>query len=139
MPARELNGVRKLGTPSVSQATEAALRSVDLHPQTSHAHHTTHEAAGPTGSHGSAAAAGDGCHQSLNAARLHLDQHHRHRHLHHRRRCLHHLRHRRHYLHLRHYLRLLHLLHCFPRCPLHHPCLPLGADAAPTSSVPTRS
>ncbi|CAI7794455.1 unnamed protein product [Closterium sp. NIES-53] len=28
MPARELNGVRKLGTPSVSQATEAALRGV---------------------------------------------------------------------------------------------------------------
>ncbi|CAI7862396.1 unnamed protein product [Closterium sp. NIES-53] len=28
MPAREFNGVRKLGTPSVSQATEAALRSV---------------------------------------------------------------------------------------------------------------
>ncbi|CAI7739309.1 unnamed protein product [Closterium sp. NIES-53] len=28
MPARELNSVRKLGTPSVSQATEAALRSV---------------------------------------------------------------------------------------------------------------
>ncbi|CAI7771866.1 unnamed protein product [Closterium sp. NIES-54] len=26
MPARELNGIRKLGTPSVSQATEAALR-----------------------------------------------------------------------------------------------------------------
>ncbi|CAI7884165.1 unnamed protein product [Closterium sp. NIES-54] len=28
MPARELNGVRKLGTPSVSQATEAALRAL---------------------------------------------------------------------------------------------------------------
>ncbi|CAI7873104.1 unnamed protein product [Closterium sp. NIES-54] len=28
MPARELNSVRKLGTPGVSQATEAALRSV---------------------------------------------------------------------------------------------------------------
>ncbi|CAI7732100.1 unnamed protein product [Closterium sp. NIES-54] len=28
MPARELNSVRKLGTPIVSQATEAALRSV---------------------------------------------------------------------------------------------------------------
>ncbi|CAI7819143.1 unnamed protein product [Closterium sp. NIES-53] len=28
MPARELNGVRKLGTPGVSQATEAVLRSV---------------------------------------------------------------------------------------------------------------
>ncbi|CAI7809480.1 unnamed protein product [Closterium sp. NIES-54] len=28
MPARELNGVRKLGPPGVSQATEAALRSV---------------------------------------------------------------------------------------------------------------
>ncbi|CAI7880012.1 unnamed protein product [Closterium sp. NIES-54] len=28
MPTRELNGVRKLGTPSVSQATEAALRGV---------------------------------------------------------------------------------------------------------------
>ncbi|CAI7795448.1 unnamed protein product [Closterium sp. NIES-53] len=76
---------------------------------------TTHEAAEPTGSHGSTAAAGAGCHQSLHAARLHLDQHHRHRHLHHRRRCLH---------HLRHYLHLLHLLHCFPRRALHHPCSP---------------
>ncbi|CAI7739503.1 unnamed protein product [Closterium sp. NIES-54] len=28
MPARELNGVRKLGTPGVSQVTKAALRSV---------------------------------------------------------------------------------------------------------------
>ncbi|CAI7757584.1 unnamed protein product [Closterium sp. NIES-53] len=28
MPARELNSVRKLGTPGISQATEAALRSV---------------------------------------------------------------------------------------------------------------
>ncbi|CAI7798425.1 unnamed protein product [Closterium sp. NIES-53] len=95
----------------------------DQHPQTSHAQRTTHEAAGPTGSHGNAAAAGAGYHQSLHAARLHLDQHHRHRHLHHRCRCLHHphRRHRslhsRHHPHLhRHPLRLLHHLH--------HPCPP---------------
>ncbi|CAI7926669.1 unnamed protein product [Closterium sp. NIES-53] len=103
----------------------------DLQSQTSHAQRTTHEAAGPTGSHGSVAAAGAGCHQSLHAARLHLDQHHCHLHLHHRRRCLHHrrrclhhLRHCLHHLHRRHYLRLLHLLHCFPRRPRHHPCSP---------------
>ncbi|CAI7759153.1 unnamed protein product [Closterium sp. NIES-54] len=30
MPARELNSVRKLGTPSVNQATEAALRASTL-------------------------------------------------------------------------------------------------------------
>ncbi|CAI7909349.1 unnamed protein product [Closterium sp. NIES-53] len=70
MPARELNGVRKLGTLS----------------------RTTHEAAGPTGSHGSAVAAGAGYHQSLHAAWLHLDQHHHRRHLHHRCCCLLHLR-----------------------------------------------
>ncbi|CAI7771527.1 unnamed protein product [Closterium sp. NIES-53] len=67
----------------------------DQHPQMSHAQRTTHEAAGPTGSHRNAAAAGAGYHQSLHTARLHLDQHHRRRHLHHRCRCLHHL-HRRH-------------------------------------------
>ncbi|CAI7817944.1 unnamed protein product, partial [Closterium sp. NIES-53] len=50
---------------------------------------TTHEAAEPTGSHGCAAAAGAGCHQSLHAAWLYLDQHHL-------------LRHRRHDLHRRH-------------------------------------
>ncbi|CAI7786461.1 unnamed protein product [Closterium sp. NIES-54] len=61
----------------------------DQHPQTSHAQRTTHEAAGPTGSHGNAAAAGAGYHQSLHPAWLHLDQHHRRRHLHHRCRCLH--------------------------------------------------
>ncbi|CAI7784812.1 unnamed protein product [Closterium sp. NIES-53] len=37
----------------------------DQHPQTSHAQRTTHEAAGPTGSHGNAAATGAGYHQSL--------------------------------------------------------------------------
>ncbi|CAI7777509.1 unnamed protein product [Closterium sp. NIES-53] len=67
----------------------------DQHPQTSHAQRTTQEAVGPTGSHGKAATASAGCHQILHAARLHLDQHHRRRHLHHRCRCLHHL-HRRH-------------------------------------------
>ncbi|CAI7811568.1 unnamed protein product [Closterium sp. NIES-53] len=61
----------------------------DQHPQTFHAQCTTHEAGGPTGSHGNAVAAGAGYHQSLHAARLHLDQHHRRRHLHHRCNCLH--------------------------------------------------
>ncbi|CAI7796939.1 unnamed protein product [Closterium sp. NIES-53] len=74
----------------------------DQHPQTSHAQRTTHEAARPTGSHGSAAAAGAGYHQSLDAAWLHLDQYHRHRHLHYRCRCLHHLRRCLHHLHRRH-------------------------------------
>ncbi|CAI7731461.1 unnamed protein product [Closterium sp. NIES-54] len=104
---------------------------MEVQPQTSHAQRTTHRAAGLTGSHGSAAAASAGCHQSLHAARVDLDQHRRHRHLHHRRRCLHHrrrclhhLRHRRHHLHRRHLLRLPHLLHYFPRRPLHHPCSP---------------
>ncbi|CAI7829646.1 unnamed protein product [Closterium sp. NIES-53] len=64
-----LNNIRKLGTPG----------------------RTTHEAAGPTGSHGVAAAAGAGYHQSLHAAQLHLDHHHRRRHLHRRGRCLLHL------------------------------------------------
>ncbi|CAI7834400.1 unnamed protein product [Closterium sp. NIES-53] len=110
----------------------------DQHPQTSHAQRTTHEAAGPTGSHGNAAATGAGYHQSLHAVRLHLDQHHRCRHLHHHCRCLHHryrclhhhhCRHRsphsRHHPHLhRHTLRLLHRLHRHPHCPLHHPCPP---------------
>ncbi|CAI7738507.1 unnamed protein product [Closterium sp. NIES-54] len=84
MPARELNGFRKLGTPSVSQATKAALRAAE-----------------PTGSHWSAAAADAGYHQRLHVARLHLDQHHRRRHLHHRCRCLHHLRRCLHHLHRR--------------------------------------
>ncbi|CAI7784124.1 unnamed protein product [Closterium sp. NIES-53] len=88
-------------------------------------------AAGPTGSHGNAAAAGVGYHQSLHAARLHLDLHHLRRHLHHRCCCLHHP-HRRHlsphschhpHLH-RHPLRLLHRLHRLPHRPIHHPCLP---------------
>ncbi|CAI7736325.1 unnamed protein product [Closterium sp. NIES-53] len=110
----------------------------DQHPQTSHAQRTTHEAAGLTGSYGNAAAADAGYHQSLQAARLHLDQHRRRRHLHqccrclHRRcRCLHHphRRHRsphsHHHPHLhRHPLRLLHRLHRRPHRPLHHPCPP---------------
>ncbi|CAI7760815.1 unnamed protein product [Closterium sp. NIES-53] len=107
----------------------------DQHPQTSHAQRTTHEAARLTGSHGNAAAAGAGYHQSLHAALLHLDQHHHHRYLrhrcrclHHRYRCLHHLRHclhSRHHPHLhRHPLRLLHRLRRRPRHPLHHPCSP---------------
>ncbi|CAI7895994.1 unnamed protein product [Closterium sp. NIES-53] len=102
------HSVRKLGALGVIQATEAALRSVwqpaslptapagaknvsagTNTPQTSHTQRTTHEAAGPTGSHENAAAAGAGYHQSLHAARLHLDQHHRCRHLHHRCHCLH--------------------------------------------------
>ncbi|CAI7787984.1 unnamed protein product [Closterium sp. NIES-54] len=102
----------------------------DQHPQTSHAQRTTHEAAGPTGSNGNAAAAGVGYHQSRHAAQLHFDQHHHRRHLHHRYRCLHHrcrcLQHLRrclHHLH-RHPLCLLHRLHRRPRRPLHHPCSP---------------
>ncbi|CAI7740365.1 unnamed protein product, partial [Closterium sp. NIES-53] len=89
-------------------------------------------------SHGNAAAAGAGYHQSLHAARLHRDQPHRRRHLHHRCRCLHrrcrclhhpHRRHRsphsRHHPHLhRHPLRLLHRLHRRPHRPLYHPCPP---------------
>ncbi|CAI7757152.1 unnamed protein product, partial [Closterium sp. NIES-54] len=39
-------------------------------PQTSHAQRTTHEAAGPTGSHRNAAAAGAAYHQILHAVRL---------------------------------------------------------------------
>ncbi|CAI7781387.1 unnamed protein product [Closterium sp. NIES-53] len=81
----------------------------DQHPQTSHAQRTTHETAGATRSYGNAAAAGAGYQRSLHAARLHLDQHHRRRHLHHRCRCLHHrcrclyhLRHCLHHLHRRH-------------------------------------
>ncbi|CAI7912779.1 unnamed protein product [Closterium sp. NIES-54] len=110
----------------------------DQHPQTFHAQRTTHEAAGPTGSHGNAAAAGAGYHQSLHAARLHLDQHHHRCHLHHHCRCLHrrcrclhhpHRLHRslhsRHHPHLhRHPLLLLHRLHRRPLRPLHHPCSP---------------
>ncbi|CAI7786362.1 unnamed protein product [Closterium sp. NIES-53] len=110
----------------------------DQHPHTSHAQRTTHEAARPTGSHGNAAAAGAGYHQSLHAARLHLDQHHHCRHFHHRWRCLHrrcrclhhpHLHHRSpHFCHhphlLRHPLRLLHRLHRRPHHPLPHPCSP---------------
>ncbi|CAI7882319.1 unnamed protein product [Closterium sp. NIES-53] len=99
---------------------------------------TTHEAAGPTGSHGNAAVAGAGYHQRLHAARLHLDQHRRRRHLHHHCRCLHHRCRCLHYPHCRH--RSLHFrqhphLHCHPLCllhrlhhrphrPLHHPCPP---------------
>ncbi|CAI7833400.1 unnamed protein product [Closterium sp. NIES-54] len=118
---------------AVHTRPDASFGLGDQHPQTSHAQRTTHEAAGPTGSHGSAAAAGAGYHQSLHAARLHLDQHHRRRHLHHRCRChcLHHLHrrplssHSRYHPHLhRHPLRLLHLLHRLPRRPLHHPCSP---------------
>ncbi|CAI7787705.1 unnamed protein product [Closterium sp. NIES-53] len=115
-PARELNSVRKLGAPG----------------------RTTHEAAGPTGSHGNAAAAGAGYHQSLHAVRLHLDQLHRSHHLHHCCRCLHrrcrylhhpHRHHRSphsyHHPHLyRHPLRLPHRLHRRPHRPLHHPCPP---------------
>ncbi|CAI7729764.1 unnamed protein product [Closterium sp. NIES-53] len=107
----------------------------DQLPQTSHAQRTTHKAAGPTGSQGNAAAAGAGYHQRLHAARLHLDQHHRRRHLHHHHRCLHrrcrclhnpHCRHRsphsRHHPHLHcHPLRLLHRLHRRPHHPLHRP------------------
>ncbi|CAI7763433.1 unnamed protein product [Closterium sp. NIES-54] len=85
---------------------------MDLHPQTSHAQRTTHEAAEPTGSHWSAAAADAGYHQRLHAgydqrlhaAWLHLDQHHRRRcrcH-HHLRRCLHHRCRCLHHLHCRH-------------------------------------
>ncbi|CAI7843808.1 unnamed protein product [Closterium sp. NIES-53] len=107
----------------------------DQQPQTSHAQCTTHKAAGPTGSHRNAAAAGTGYHQSLHAARLHLDQHHRRRHLHHRCRCLHrrcrclHHPHRRHQSpHSRHHPHLhrhpLRLLHRHPHRPLHHPCPP---------------
>ncbi|CAI7869586.1 unnamed protein product [Closterium sp. NIES-53] len=134
----------------------------DQHLQTFHAQRTTHEAAGLTGSHGNAAAAGTGYHQSLHAARLHLDQHRHRRHLHHRCRCLHGR------------CLCLHHPHCCHRSPHshHHPHLhshppppppqpppppppspppplpplpllvrrlPLGADAAPTSSAPTRS
>ncbi|CAI7891001.1 unnamed protein product [Closterium sp. NIES-54] len=73
-----------------------------MHPQTSHAQRTTHEAAEPNGSHGCAAAAGAGCHQSRHAARLYLDQNHRRLRLHHRCRCLHHLRRCLHHLHCRH-------------------------------------
>ncbi|CAI7902008.1 unnamed protein product [Closterium sp. NIES-53] len=85
-----------------------------------------------------AAAAGAGYHQSLHAARLHLDQLHRRHHLHHRCRCLHgrclclhhpHRRHQiphsRHHPHLhRHPLRLPHRLHRRLHRPLHHPCPP---------------
>ncbi|CAI7909606.1 unnamed protein product [Closterium sp. NIES-54] len=104
MPTRKLNSVRKLGTPSISQAAEAALR----------------------------AAADAGRHQGLHAAWLHRDQHHLLRYLHHRCRRLHRLRHRLHGLHCRHRRphprdhphHHLHLLHRFLHRPLHHPCFP---------------
>ncbi|CAI7779564.1 unnamed protein product [Closterium sp. NIES-54] len=110
----------------------------DLHPQTSHAQRTTHEAAEQTGSHGCAAAADAGCHQGLHAAWPHRDQHHLLRHLHHRCRRRHlprHHRHRLHGLHCRHrhphsrnnphhHFHLLHLLHSCLHHTLHHPCSP---------------
>ncbi|CAI7801312.1 unnamed protein product [Closterium sp. NIES-54] len=105
----------------------------DQHPQTSHTQRTTHEAAGATGSHDGAAAAGAGHRQSLPAAQRHPDQHHRRRHLHpHCRRLRRlHLHHRyrsphsRHHLHLHpHPLHRLHHHHRHPRDPLQHPCPP---------------
>ncbi|CAI7904194.1 unnamed protein product [Closterium sp. NIES-54] len=115
MPTRKLNSVRKLGTPSVSQMAEAALRAAEQ-----------------TGSHGCVAAADAGRHQGLHSAWRHRDQHHLLRYLQHRCRRLHRLRHRLHGLHRchrrpypqdhpRHYL---HLLHRFLHRPLHHPCFP---------------
>ncbi|CAI7785031.1 unnamed protein product [Closterium sp. NIES-53] len=102
----------------------------DQHPQTSNAQRTIHEAAGPTGSHENAAAAGASYHQSLHAARLHLDQLHRRHHLHHRCCCLHlrcrclHHPHRRHrsphsYHHPHLHCHPLRLLHRRPHHPLH--------------------
>ncbi|CAI7741584.1 unnamed protein product [Closterium sp. NIES-53] len=103
-------------------------RHRDQHPQTAGALRTTHEAAGATGSHESAAAAG------VPAAQLHLDQLHlrrrrRRRHPHrHRRRRLHlHRRHRsphpRHHSHPHPLLRL-HRHHRRPCQLLQRPCPP---------------
>ncbi|CAI7839118.1 unnamed protein product [Closterium sp. NIES-53] len=104
MPTRKLDGVRKLGTPSVSQAAEAALRGV---------WETTHL---PTPS------AGAKNHHLLRylhhcCRRLHPLRHRRHG-LH----CRHRLPHSLYHPH--HHLDLLHRLHRFPHRPLHHPCFP---------------
>ncbi|CAI7817688.1 unnamed protein product [Closterium sp. NIES-53] len=104
----------------------------DLHPQTSHAQRTSHEAAEQTGSHGCAAAADAGRHQGLHAAWQHRNQHHLLRYLQHRCLRLHRLRHRLHGLHRCHRRphpqdhphHYLHLLHRFLHRPLHHPCFP---------------
>ncbi|CAI7857515.1 unnamed protein product [Closterium sp. NIES-54] len=111
------------GESRVTEDDTSRGATLDQHPQTSHVQRTTHEAAEPTGSHENAATAGAGYHQSLHAARLHHDQHHRRRHLHHRCRFLHRRCRCLHHPH-RHPLRLLHRLHRRPHHPLHHPCPP---------------
>ncbi|CAI7889555.1 unnamed protein product [Closterium sp. NIES-54] len=58
-----MNGIAEEANQTITETARGLLiEAGDQHPQTSHAQRTTHEAAGPTGSHGIAAAAGAGYH-----------------------------------------------------------------------------